>query len=311
MFSLLHNSQYWQNQKPLLGSTVDPGHPLAVGLVGCWDFLEGAGSRATDASRFGNHGKLKSGQIFGYGGIVGNGTSSYVDCGNPGNGSLDFSSDFTVSASFITQTLDTTRGVFSKGSPQNATGKGYQLAAGATGQLLIYFGDGVNGNKYANTSSSRYYAKVSIPSNISVVCKYDGSNWGGTQIYFNGQKATQSSTLNLVTGSVSDNSSSFLVGSRSSSFGWWNGVVYFVRIHNRALSAPEIAEITKAPYQFYRRQVRKTYSFPLLFSTAQIITAGTPLPFNIRTSAARSAFHTPLARSAFHIPSATSNFRIT
>lgn len=47
----------WQT-KPKPGCFIDPTHPLSRGLVGCWLFNEGAGSRLTDYSGYGNHGAL-------------------------------------------------------------------------------------------------------------------------------------------------------------------------------------------------------------------------------------------------------------
>jgi len=46
--------------KPLPGSGLLHGHPLARGLVGCWLFNEGSGTRANDIAH-GNHGLLGNG----------------------------------------------------------------------------------------------------------------------------------------------------------------------------------------------------------------------------------------------------------
>lgn len=45
-----------QWNKPLLGSRIDPEHPLSRGLVGCWLMNEGSGNRIYDISGNGNDG---------------------------------------------------------------------------------------------------------------------------------------------------------------------------------------------------------------------------------------------------------------
>lgn len=56
--------------KPVLGSQIQLGHPLANNLVGCWLFNEGGGSTAFDSSRNGNHGTHVSPAVY-TGGISG------------------------------------------------------------------------------------------------------------------------------------------------------------------------------------------------------------------------------------------------
>lgn len=67
----------WQT-KPKPGCFIDPTHPLSRGLVGCWLFNEGAGSRLTDISGYGNHGALTNMDP----------ASDWV--GSPRGGALDF-----------------------------------------------------------------------------------------------------------------------------------------------------------------------------------------------------------------------------
>jgi len=45
-------------EKPMYGVLLNPYHPLARGLVGCWLFNEGGGNSVFDLSGYGNHGML-------------------------------------------------------------------------------------------------------------------------------------------------------------------------------------------------------------------------------------------------------------
>lgn len=40
------------------------GHPLALGLIGAWEFTEGSGLSAYDSSGYGNHGTLTNGPLW-------------------------------------------------------------------------------------------------------------------------------------------------------------------------------------------------------------------------------------------------------
>jgi len=48
-------------EKPMYGVLLNPYHPLARGLVGCWLFNEGGGNVVYDLSGYGNHGTLGGG----------------------------------------------------------------------------------------------------------------------------------------------------------------------------------------------------------------------------------------------------------
>jgi hypothetical protein len=56
--------QHSPQPKPHYGSRVDPHHPLAQGLVGCWLMNEGGGNTVFDSSGFGNHGNFSNGPLW-------------------------------------------------------------------------------------------------------------------------------------------------------------------------------------------------------------------------------------------------------
>jgi len=87
--------------KPPVSVKPGLGHPLAIGLVGCWLFNERSGGRVFDSSYNNNGGAFNGDPIWSIGkfGWVVNfdGTAKYIDCGN--DDSLDFpTNSFTVLA---------------------------------------------------------------------------------------------------------------------------------------------------------------------------------------------------------------------
>ena len=91
-------------EKPMYGVLLNPYHPLARGLVGCWLFNEGGGNIVYDLSGHGNHGTLGGGTagycpawtIGKFGSALNfDGSDDYVDVGT--DESLDVAGgDFTV-----------------------------------------------------------------------------------------------------------------------------------------------------------------------------------------------------------------------
>jgi len=52
-----------QYEKPMYGALLNPYHPLAQGLIGCWLFNEGGGNTVFDLSGYANHGMLGGGTV--------------------------------------------------------------------------------------------------------------------------------------------------------------------------------------------------------------------------------------------------------
>lgn len=72
--------------KPIRGIQLNKSHPLARGLVGCWLFNEGSGTKCFDVSGFGNHGTRESATSwvagkYGHSLRIDNAVSGRVDCG--------------------------------------------------------------------------------------------------------------------------------------------------------------------------------------------------------------------------------------
>ena len=88
--------------KPIKSSIVNPTHPLAKGLVGCWLLNEGTGNKISDLSGHGNSGTIYGSPAWSAGPTGGclefvNGNSQYVNLGNS-----HFGMDKTNSLSIVT-----------------------------------------------------------------------------------------------------------------------------------------------------------------------------------------------------------------
>ena len=88
--------------KPIKSSIVNPTHPLAKGLVGCWLLNEGTGNKISDLSGHGNSGTIYGSPAWSAGPTGGclefvNGNSQYINVGNS-----YFGMDKTNSLSIVT-----------------------------------------------------------------------------------------------------------------------------------------------------------------------------------------------------------------
>lgn len=129
----------WQT-KPKPGCMIDPTHPLSRGLVGCWLFNEGAGSRLTDISGYGNHGVLTNmnpesdwvGSPHG-GALDFDGSNDFINVGN--NLIFDFDYSMSLLVLFKSNLSNYNAAIISK------------WTTGGIGKFLFYIGQDTNNNK--------------------------------------------------------------------------------------------------------------------------------------------------------------------
>ena len=109
--------------KPLFGTPLNLGHPLAQGLVGSWLLNEGSGNKAYDSSGQVNHGTLvnisnpptsTSGWAAGAygGGLLFNGVNNRIDIGEPAI--LDYFTAFTLVGFFTINNIGIDQSILSK-----------------------------------------------------------------------------------------------------------------------------------------------------------------------------------------------------
>lgn len=227
--------------KPLPGATIDLQYPLSRGLVGCWLFNEGAGSRLADISGNGNHGTLTNMDVPG------------VWTGSPGGGALDFDGvdDFvsvgthpsltpktviSVSVWFMSNSLRINEGVVSDwpgGGQENWAM--WKDPSGFPGFIIR-----VSGATKAATSAellddSKWHHYVGF---------FDGSN---VRLVIDGGK--QNIVGDATSGPIDSDTSFIEFGRYSSSNGQAvNAAISNCRIYDRVLSLAESQELFNSPY---------------------------------------------------------------
>jgi hypothetical protein len=226
--------------KPRPGCFIDPVHPLSRGLVGCWLFNEGAGSRLTDYSGYGNHGVLTNmqpsndwiGSLHG-GSLDFDGTDDAVVVGD--RASLDFGRvNFSIAAWINPRSV----GENAAGrivDNENGAGNGYGFYL-SFGNELRFFSSG-GAVEVAATSGNA----ITLNSWQHVVVVFNGAN----AFFYNNSRLIASPSITQVPG-VS--SVSFVIGNRVTGDRTFDGWIDDVRVYDRLLTSFEIYLLWKDSY---------------------------------------------------------------
>lgn len=237
-------------QKPKPGVRIDPLHPLSRGLVGCWLFNEGAGSRLRDISGYSNHGVLTNMDP----------AADWV--GSPRGGALDFDTDDQID---ITKTPATDVGntftVMAWINTRRAMNTGTTDRQGIYstrrtndgGAWLLEIGDLNDGAANASFGISGVATWVAVASANSIspnrwhhiVAVKKGINATDTTLYANGvETGYDVRTAYTAIDSIDDP----LLGGGTSGTQPLDGLLNDVRLYNRALSAFEIKQLYQDSY---------------------------------------------------------------
>jgi hypothetical protein len=228
-------------QKPPIGTQLDRNHPLTKGLIGCWIMNERAGRRLTDYSGYNKHGILKnmvnpwreSGLYFGGGAVC-----DYVLLP-----SMLPKPPYTIIARVNPVTcgeVNAANGLVYQGTGYYDIGTHFALANDSN-----YVGFK---NEGGNVVRSNNYA-VSLGVFQQLAATINAAGWA--TLYKN-------KTV-LITGSSGTNAPS----NNPTYLGFWyidsstrflNGLMDYVYIYNRDLSALEIESIYNNPYCFFEMQ---------------------------------------------------------
>ncbi len=208
-----------------------------LSLLGYWSFNEATGTVATDFSGRGNIGTLNTFSApasassgwgngrFG-GGLVFDGSSNYVDIGNPAS-LRPTSNIFTISAWVKPGNIGAGNGYIV--SKENATVDYFLRQQGTSGAVRCSF-EGVNaGDAPAGTLINGEWAFI--------VCVFDGST---NTIYKNGVSVLSGAA---VTTTFSDNGDSVNIGRKADGTGFMTGTIDEVRVYNRALTSSEVSNL--------------------------------------------------------------------
>jgi len=244
------------HQKPNLGLQVNKAHPLAPTVF--WLFNENGGGKVFDLSWNGNTGTFVNSPIWvpgKYGSAIQfvAGDSDYITIGDKDafsftTGSADL--PFSIVSSFKSTDLTNTNAIISKftdDSPWNAEWSLFHLSGGGIRAQLM---DGASTVRISITSSSTYGTNTQV----HVVFTYDGSgSETGLNFYINGVLDSTATKAKDGAYAKMDNltcSVEIGVHNREGIARHFEGLIDFVDIYSRELSASEIALLYNQPFIF-------------------------------------------------------------
>jgi len=200
------------------------------GLVGWWNFDEGPGPTAADATGNGNGGTLTGGvqwiaQETG-GALELDGTTGYVRIPFGPTLKLLNQGDFTVAAWFKTDVIPTeNKEVFQQGDT-NGTGRTWLFIVPATGEIRTFLGNAATNSGVNVTVGTWFHAAVVVK---------EGGATDTIQVYVNGKPAGAAGQRG-----VESSEGPYFIGCHKNLTNFWDGLIDDVRLYNRALSAAEV-----------------------------------------------------------------------
>ena len=224
--------------KPMIGSQIDPQHPLSQGCVMALLMLEGSGNRTYDLTHNGNDGVFQNGPLWKPGrngaAIEFDGSNDYVDLGNPAS-------------------LNITKGITIEGQicPNTAGGNRYGRWLSKNGVPLVC-GMLLGPRTYCTLIDSSNTLHQ-INSNVDSVPYHQWSHimvtWDGKiqKQYVNNICQDQTKSWS---GSLKITANDLYVGNRVARDRGFDGLISDVRIWDRALSPDEVQDLYINPYGF-------------------------------------------------------------
>jgi hypothetical protein len=216
--------------------TVSNQAPSPTGLVGSYAWREGAGTRATDGSGWGNHGTLTNGPTW-IAGKYGNavhfdGTDDHIAV--PDAAALDLGSSGTIEAWVKLDRLNRWHGIVAKGNANSNPAHNYALEVNSGNRFQCILGNGSSHVSAIATTS------VTTGQFVHVACVWNGA---ALQLYLNGAL-----NVSVSTGlAPAANTAPLWIGQFGGNKDRLAGTIDEVRIYNRALSAAEIQTDMNTP----------------------------------------------------------------
>ena len=231
-----------RNQKPLLGTPLRKGHPLARGLVGYWPLLEGTGKLTEDLSGNGHDGTFIDGPIWipGQHGPAVEFSDNAIDCGD-----------------YIYTGCSTALTIVCKARYDGSGSSLARLIDKYPGPSIYHFLAGTNMGFYGTIGGGI----VDKRWNTSPCAIGDYITWafvlgeGYQHCYRNGILSDNQLSDGAHNGVYSDGGAvNGYIGNRASDMGRnWDGPIDYVYIYNRALSASEIQQLYYDPFCMFER----------------------------------------------------------
>ncbi len=224
---------------PRFGTRLNFAHPLAKGLVGAWLFNEGAGNVAYDSSRNDNNGAFSGNKpLWGNSGVnfKSSGTG-YVDVGAGGLGN----SSFSVVIQCLNLTDNAVHYLIDNGTGTNG---GFQCFLQSDNTIRTRIDDsGANGGVFDGDDTSIVEDKEH-----HFVMTADKS--GNALMYID--NTLQASSLNISGYGDISGTDDLHIGSGVGGVSGWYGWFRYCYVYDRALTAREVAQLYRDPYQMYR-----------------------------------------------------------
>ncbi len=248
-------------QKPAYTAVLDLAHPLAVGLVGCWPFLERGGTTVRDLTAAAAQGALTNAPTWDIqttptlNFVVG--SDQYVNVGNPTK--LQITGAITIATHYRLRTAPSSGAEYMLvAKDKDSGGRAYTLdVAGTAAWGARFYINGGSGDHVTNTAIEGITPAGG--DDKAVVGVYDPSI-PQVRVYVNGALMNTSSSADA---SIPAATSNVLFGRREYS-GFTeslDGWLRYVYIWNRVLTADDITLLYQAPYAMLVAPLGQQYFF--------------------------------------------------
>ncbi len=232
------------NGKPRMRQ-VNWGHPLAQGLVGCWNFSEGGGVAVYDSAWYGKA-NFVSGPVWSPGGpentfvACSAAVPSYLRATNNPGATLVTNSSFTIQCKFFIASFNNYDGLFSKISGAAAP---FDSFVQVSGRLEVHCGNGSD-----HLVGIYDTLTAGVWNEFTAVCQPNA----GAQllIYVNGVLVSSTPGTKAIANGTDD----IFMGNRLDNVTVSNASIAFCRVWNRALAGGEVATLYANPYVFMQPQ---------------------------------------------------------
>ena len=244
-------------EKPMYGVLLNPYHPLARGLVGCWLFNEGGGNIVYDLSGFMNHGTLGGGTagycpswITGkFGSVLSfDGSDDYVDIGDTGQDAYAIELCFCTSTTINPSTSGTTliQLHYLGGSGQGVIGLG--SVTGFLDDEVISLLD-----RYEGVYTRTGVCNITInPGWHHLVLTYNPNSANYYDFWLDSTKQTTTAGSQGAINRIQPASEVLIGKDKAVDYNFFGDLISFVRIYNRSLNADEIFQLHVDPFcMFY------------------------------------------------------------
>ncbi|MGG1515612.1 LamG-like jellyroll fold domain-containing protein [Paenibacillus oryzisoli] len=232
-------SGYYHNHAwvyPTLLRTSFPPAPLP-GLVGYWNFDETSGVAAADSTGNGLNGTLTGGPVWTAGhtnnALSFDGSDDYVDLGNPSK--LRLTGAMSLSAWVYLDSFTSAGRIISKQGPSGS--RGWSLNLETDGKASFQIASSGTALQIVNTATA-------IPANqwVHLVGVYEPGT--ALRIYVNGVLSNANTTS--IAASQYNSNLNVNIGRRPSSELYFEGKIDEVRLYNKSLTTPEVADLAAA-----------------------------------------------------------------